>query len=84
MSNRHGFNPLLARLAALVAALLPRSAPAEAAGTGYLFVSNERSNNILVFDPANDYALVKDIKTSRRPRDMHFNMPHAALRRLRR
>ena len=28
---------------------------------------------MLVFDPANDYALVEDISTSRRPRDMQFN-----------
>jgi PQQ-dependent catabolism-associated beta-propeller protein len=64
---------ILTRFLALLAALTVLVGTAEAAGTGYVFVSNERSNNVLVFDPANDYALVKDIKTSRRPRDMHFN-----------
>jgi PQQ-dependent catabolism-associated beta-propeller protein len=53
--------------------------PAMAAGTGYVFVSNERTHNVLVFDPANDYALVKDIPTSRRPRDMKFNNAHTLL-----
>ena len=32
-----------------------------------------------MFDPAKNYALVKDIKTSRRPRDMHFNHDHTLL-----
>jgi PQQ-dependent catabolism-associated beta-propeller protein len=52
---------------------------ADAAGTGYVFVSNERTHNVLVFDPAHDYALVKDIPTSRRPRDMQFNHDHTLL-----
>lgn len=68
----------LALLTAL-AAILATISTAEAAGTGYIFVSNERSNNVLVFDPASNYALVKDIKTSRRPRDMHFNQDHTLL-----
>jgi PQQ-dependent catabolism-associated beta-propeller protein len=46
--------------------------PAAAAGTGYVFVSNERSNDISVLD-GTTYALVKAIPTSRRPRDMQFN-----------
>lgn len=78
MLNRQALTRLLATLTALLA-ILATIGTAEAAGTGYLFVSNERSNNILVFDPANDYALVKDIKTSRRPRDMHFNHDHSLL-----
>lgn len=45
---------------------------AAAAGTGYVFVSNERSNNISVLD-GTTYQLVKAIPTSRRPRDMQFN-----------
>ena len=68
----------LAVVAALSFALLA-SMPASAAGTGYVFVSNERTHNILVFDPANDYALVADIATSRRPRDMKFNQDHTLL-----
>ena len=55
------------------------STPSSAAGTGYIFVSNERTHNVLVFDPANDYALVADIPTSRRPRDMRFNADHTLL-----
>jgi PQQ-dependent catabolism-associated beta-propeller protein len=72
MFRSHALRRILARFAPL-ALILATVGAAEAAGTGYVFVSNERSNNILVFDPANDYAVVKDIKTSRRPRDMHFN-----------
>jgi PQQ-dependent catabolism-associated beta-propeller protein len=71
--------PLVGKGAAALLALFAMAGTAGAAGTGYLFVSNERSNNILVFDPAKDYALVKDIGTSRRPRDMHFNGAHTLL-----
>jgi PQQ-dependent catabolism-associated beta-propeller protein len=78
MMNSHALRRFLVSLATLAATLMMLH-PAEAAGTGYLFVSNERSNNILVFDPAKDYAVVKDIKTSRRPRDMHFNHDHTLL-----
>ncbi len=53
--------------------------PADAAGTHYVFVSNERTNNILVYDPNNNMALVKDLATSRRPRDMQFNSDHTLL-----
>lgn len=53
----------------LIAALL--SAPAEAGGTGLIFVSTEKGNEVVVFDK--DMTLVKRIATSRRPRDMHFN-----------
>lgn len=45
--------------------------PAEAAGTGQIFVSTEKGNEVVVFDK--DMNLVKRIATSRRPRDMHFN-----------
>jgi hypothetical protein len=31
------------------------SAQASAKGTGYLFVSNERMNNVVVIDPKQDY-----------------------------
>ena len=36
--------------------------------TGLIFVSNEKSNNLIVLDPKT-YQIVKDIKVSRRPRD---------------
>src|SRR5579862_5023420 len=64
--------PLQLQLWFLVPALLLAAAPAWAKGTGYLFVSNEKTNNIIVLDPKS-YQIVKDLKTSRRPRDMHFN-----------
>src|SRR5690606_15745870 len=46
---------------------------------GYVFVSNERSNNILVFDPASDFELISEIPTSSRPRDMKLNADHTLL-----
>jgi YVTN family beta-propeller protein len=45
---------------------------ARADGTGYLFVSNERTNNITVIDPSRDYTVIKSISTSRHPGDMRF------------
>lgn len=44
---------------------------ASAAGTGLIFVSNEKSHEVVVLDA--NYQIVKRIETSRRPRDMHFN-----------
>ena len=64
---------------ALFIMALVGSGQANAAGTGYVFVSNERTHNVLVFDPANDYEMVADIRTSRRPRDMQFNADHTLL-----
>src|SRR3954469_11959924 len=52
--------------------------PARAKDTGLIFVSNEKSNNIIVLEPKT-YKVLKDIKTSRRPRDMHFNSDHSKL-----
>jgi DNA-binding beta-propeller fold protein YncE len=40
--------------------------------TGLLFVSNERTNNLIIIDPKTN-KVVKDLRTSRRPRDMHFS-----------
>jgi PQQ-dependent catabolism-associated beta-propeller protein len=48
------------------------SASAEAKGTGYVFVSHEKTNNVAVIDPKQDYKIIKWIQTSRRPRDMKF------------
>jgi PQQ-dependent catabolism-associated beta-propeller protein len=80
MPKHHIFLRYLAGFASMVLALaLMAGAPASAAGTNYVFVSNERTNNVLVFDPAKDYAQVADIETSRRPRDMHFNKDHTKL-----
>lgn len=59
----------VATTAALVAAsAVPR---AVAKGTGMIFVSTEKGNEVVVLDQT--LAVVKRIATSRRPRDMHFN-----------
>lgn len=50
---------------------------AAAKDTGLIFVSNEKSNNVIVLDKA--YKLVKDLKVSRRPRDMHLNAERTKL-----
>src|ERR1700683_4487442 len=68
--------PML-RLAATILLALA-FAPAEAKDTGLIYVSNEKSNNILVIDPKT-YKVVRDIKVARRPRDMHFNADHSKL-----
>ena len=46
--------------------------------TGLVFVSNEKTNNLIVLDPKTN-KVVKDLRTSRRPRDMHFNADHTKL-----
>src|SRR5215471_2143535 len=48
------------------------SAAAEAKGTGYVFVSHEKTNNLAVIDPRQDYRIIRWIPTSHRPRDMKF------------
>jgi len=52
--------------------------PAAAKDTGLIFVSNEKSNNLIVIDPKT-YKVIKDIKVSRRPRDMHFSADRSKL-----
>jgi PQQ-dependent catabolism-associated beta-propeller protein len=69
---------LLVRIAA-ASLLFAGGAPANAQGTGYVFISNERSNTVTVLDPATDYKVVRQIETSRRPRDMHFDKAHKLL-----
>jgi YVTN family beta-propeller protein len=49
--------------------LIAASSRGSAKDTGPVFVSNENTNNIIVIDPKT-YKVVKDLKTSRRPRDM--------------
>src|SRR5215471_2421629 len=49
------------------------SAEANAKDTGYVFVSNEKTNNIAVIDPKRDYKIIRWIPTSHRPRDMKFD-----------
>jgi YVTN family beta-propeller protein len=64
---------ILAFIAALLAVV-----PAAAKNTGLIFVSNEKSNNVLVLDPKT-YKVVKDIKTAERQRDTHFNADRTRL-----
>jgi YVTN family beta-propeller protein len=55
------------------------SVEARAKDTGYIFVSNEKTNNIAVIDPKQDYKILKWIATSHRPRDMKFRDDHRVL-----
>ena len=48
------------------------SGAALAAGTGYIFVSNEASNNVSVID-GKSFEVIKTIETGERPRDMRWN-----------
>lgn len=70
MSTKLPRAKLLAAVSGILIAALT-TVPAEAAGTGRIFVSTEKGNEVVVFDK--DMTLVKRIPTSRRPRDMHFN-----------
>jgi hypothetical protein len=49
-----------------------------ARNTGLIFVSSERTDSLLIVDPETS-RIVKYLKTSRRPRDMHFNTDHTYL-----
>ncbi len=61
------------------AALLASAAvpPSFAAGTGNIFVSTEKGNEVVVLDP--NYNIIKRIGTSRRPRDMQMTRAHDLL-----
>ncbi|MDB5527956.1 MAG: beta-propellerrepeat-containing protein [Devosia sp.] len=67
----------LAILAAVAFATAISVLPAWAAGTGMIFVSTEKGNEVVVLDQ--DHNIVKRIETSRRPRDMHFNADKSLL-----
>lgn len=69
----------LCRAGCILGALLFLSVAAHAKGTGYVFVSHERTNNIAVIDPKQDYKIIKWIDTSQRPRDMKFRDHHKQL-----
>ena len=73
---RNAMREVLFVLALGTAALL--SAPSHCKDTGLIFVSNEKSNNLIILDPKT-YQVVKDLKVSRRPRDMHFSPDHSRL-----
>jgi DNA-binding beta-propeller fold protein YncE len=65
-------------LAALVVGLT-LSAGARAKDTGYVFVSNEKTSNIAVIDPEQNYKIIQWIPTSRRPQAMKFVDDHRLL-----
>lgn len=58
---------------------LALSAGARAKDTGYVFVSHEKTNNIAVINPKEDYKIIQWIPTSHRPRDMKFGDNHRLL-----
>ena len=60
--------PQLVKIAIIFALL---SGTAQAKETGRIFVSNEKSHDVYVFDK--DFNLIKSIDTSQRPRDMKLN-----------
>ena len=60
------------RSAAVIVFWLCLAVGASARGTGYVFVSHEKTNNIAVIDPKQDYRIIQWIPTSHRPRDMKF------------
>ncbi len=63
----------------LVIAFLTALASGGLAGnTGLIFVSSEQTNSLVIVDPEQK-RIVKYLKTSRRPRDMHFNTDHTYL-----
>ena len=65
-------------LAGAAAAMLAATPAAQAAGTGYLFVSSEKDHAITVLD-GKTYEVVKQIRTAARPRHLAFNPDHTRL-----
>ena len=63
---------LFVAVACVLAVAMFVAAPGYSAGTGRIFVSNEKGHSISVLDPET-YEVIKTIETSRRPRDMRFN-----------
>lgn len=66
---------VLAGSAALAALAVTR--PSYAAGTGNIFVSTEKGNEVVVLDKS--YNIIKRIATSKRPRDMQMTKAHDLL-----
>src|SRR5262244_2698289 len=62
----------------VIAFLTALSAAGLATNTGLLFVSSERTDSVAIVDQQTS-RIVKYLKTSRRPRDMHFNTDHTYL-----
>src|SRR5499427_7718149 len=68
----------LLTLGLTVAFLTALSSGGLATNAGLLFVSSERTDSVVIVD-VEDKRIVKYLKTSRRPRDMHFNADHTYL-----
>jgi len=64
--------PRLIPISVLSLSLAFAAAPALAAGTGYIFVSNEGSHDVTVID-GESFKVIKTIATGQRPRDMRWN-----------
>jgi YVTN family beta-propeller protein len=62
----------------VIAFLTALSSDGLATNAGLLFVSSERTDSLIIVDPETK-RIVKHLKTSRRPRDMHFNTDHTYL-----
>jgi YVTN family beta-propeller protein len=62
----------------IIAFLIALSSGGFARNTGLIFVSSERTDSLVIVDPETN-RIVKYLKTSRRPRDMHFNTDHTYL-----
>jgi YVTN family beta-propeller protein len=63
--------------AAALCILVGSGAPAEAKGTGRIFISNEKSSTLTVLD--NSDTVVATISVCARPRGMRFNREHTAI-----
>jgi PQQ-dependent catabolism-associated beta-propeller protein len=63
---------VLDRRLLVLLAWLASTPGAMAKDTGYVFVSHEKTNNIAVIDPKQNYQIITWISTSHRPRDMKF------------
>src|SRR5215471_15585185 len=68
----------LLTLGLTIAFLTTLSLDGFATNAGLLFVSSERTDSLVIVDPETK-RIVKYLKTSRRPRDMHFNADHTYL-----
>ena len=64
--------------AAAIVASVSITASADAAGTGYIFVSNEMDNTVSVID-GESFEIVKTIPTGQRPRDMRWSIDKTQL-----
>jgi PQQ-dependent catabolism-associated beta-propeller protein len=69
---------ILLSAGAMAAVLAAAPSGGFAKDTGLIFVSSEKTNNVVVIDPETN-KVIKHLKTSRRPLDMHFSADHGKL-----